>query len=79
LPNAFRRCSIATNPIIRKENQETEQPQQVPDARIGRSVSAEHRAILQGALARTSSRSFNELLISMPNVGEDSDFAPNRG
>jgi antitoxin FitA len=41
----------------------------------GRSVEAEHREILETALAgRRPSRSLKEHLQSMPNVGRDSDF-----
>jgi antitoxin FitA len=47
-------------------------------AKNGRSAEAEHRAILEAALRRPRKRSFNEVLAAMPNVGEDSDFAPNR-
>jgi hypothetical protein len=73
---------VATNPIVRNvdsDEDETVQSVQQPDSRIECNVSAEHHAILKAALAQTSGRSFNELLASMPNVGEDSDFAPNRG
>jgi plasmid stability protein len=41
----------------------------------GRSAEAEHRAILAAALGRTRRRSFAQVLASMPNVGEDEDFA----
>ena len=41
----------------------------------GRSAEAEHRAILAAALGRTRRRSFAQVLASMPNVGEDADFA----
>lgn len=41
----------------------------------GRSAEAEHRAILAAALARTRRRSFAQVLASMPDVGEDRDFA----
>ena len=44
----------------------------------GRSAEAEHRAILAAALARTRRRSFAQVLASMPDVGEDSDFAAPR-
>lgn len=40
----------------------------------GRSVEAEHRAILARALGGPKKRSFAEALCSIPNVGEDSDF-----
>ncbi len=41
----------------------------------GRSAEAEHRAILAEALARPQRRSLAELLLSMPDVGLDEDFA----
>ena len=40
----------------------------------GRSAEAEHREILEVALARTRRRSFMEVLASMPDVGRDTDF-----
>ena len=44
-------------------------------AQHGRSVEAEHREILVRALRRPKKRSFAEVLMSMPDVGEDADFA----
>lgn len=43
-------------------------------ARHKRSAEAEHREILAAALAGPRRRSFVEVLASMPNVGQDSDF-----
>jgi plasmid stability protein len=43
-------------------------------AKHGRSAEAEHREILRQALLGPKKRSFAEVLASMPNVGEDSDF-----
>jgi plasmid stability protein len=40
----------------------------------GRSVDAEHRAILASALSSPSGRGFAEVLAAMPDVGADSDF-----
>ena len=40
----------------------------------GRSVEAEHREILAQALFRPKKLSFAELLMNMPDVGEDADF-----
>ncbi|MBN3819997.1 DNA-binding protein [Paraburkholderia sp. Se-20369] len=40
----------------------------------GRSAEAEHRAILAEALGRPKRKTFAEVLMSMPNVGEDTDF-----
>jgi plasmid stability protein len=43
-------------------------------AQRGRSAEAEHREILKSALQRPKRRSFVEVLLSMPNVGDDADF-----
>lgn len=40
----------------------------------GRSSEAEHRAILATVLRRPKKRSFAEALMSIPAVGDDSDF-----
>jgi len=40
----------------------------------GRSAEAEHREILARALRRPRKRSFAEVLMNMPDVGEDADF-----
>jgi plasmid stability protein len=45
-------------------------------ARHGRSAEAEHRAILEEVLLMMpKKKSFAEALTSMPNVGQDEDFA----
>jgi antitoxin FitA len=41
----------------------------------GNSAEAEHRAILVAALRLPQKRSFVQFLSTMPNVGEDADFA----
>jgi plasmid stability protein len=46
-------------------------------ARNGRSLEAEHREILREVL-REEGPSFKELLVDMPDVGEDADFAVER-
>jgi len=46
--------------------------------RHGRSAEAEHREILRTALVAEAHGSFKALLASMPDVGDDSDFAPLR-
>ncbi len=50
-------------------------------ARHGRSAEAEHREILRQSLARPPRRSIKDILLSMPDVGEDADFerAPDTG
>jgi antitoxin FitA len=40
----------------------------------GHSAEAEHRAILERALAAPKKRSFAQVLASMPDVGLDADF-----
>jgi len=48
-------------------------------ARHGRSAEAEHREILREVLADELQRSsFKSLLASMPDVGDDNDFAAPR-
>lgn len=43
--------------------------------RHGRSAEAEHRAILESALARTRRKTFAEALATIPDVGTEEDFA----
>ena len=69
---------MATNLIVRNVDVEIVKSLKERAVRNGRSAEAEHRAILEAALKRPRKRSFYEVLASMPNVGEDSDFAPNR-
>ena len=48
-------------------------------ARHGRSAEEEHREILRGALRHPGPpSSLKQLLLEMPNVGEDSDFERSR-
>ncbi|OGQ22088.1 MAG: hypothetical protein A2138_17265 [Deltaproteobacteria bacterium RBG_16_71_12] len=48
-------------------------------ARRGRSAEAEHRLILEDALAADARRpSFKRFLTSMPDLGDDEDFAAPR-
>jgi antitoxin FitA len=70
---------MPTNLIVRNVEEEIVQSLKEQAVRNGRSAEAEHRAILRAALAQPRKRSFYEVLASMPNVGDDSDFAPNRG
>lgn len=41
----------------------------------GRSTEAEHRELLAAVLLKPKRKSFAEVLASIPNVGEDADFA----
>ena len=76
---SLRRRTVATNLIVRNVDAQIVKSLKERAARNGRSAEAEHRAILEAALRGPRKRSFYEVLASMPNVGEDSDFAPNRG
>ena len=44
-------------------------------ARHGRSMEAEHRALLEELLLRPKPKRFAEILADMPDVGKDADFA----
>lgn len=61
--------------IVRKLDQQLVQELKVRAAQNGRSAEAEHREILRQALAPKKSRkSIKEILLAMPDVGEDADF-----
>jgi len=62
------------NLLVRGIDDELVQSLREQAAAHGRSAEAEHRDILARALHRTKKRSFAEVLMSMPNVGEDADF-----
>jgi plasmid stability protein len=70
---------MATNLVVRNVDAEVVQLLKERAARNGRSAEAEHREILKAALRQPRKRSFNEVLLSMPNVGEDADFEGLRG
>jgi len=44
-------------------------------AKHGCSAEAEHREILKQSLLGSNKKSFAEVLMAMPNVGNDSDFS----
>lgn len=47
-------------------------------AKKGVSAEAEHRAILRNVLLRRGNRSLKAVLLAMPDVGTDADFAVDR-
>jgi len=66
---------VATNLIVRNVDAEVVQLLKQRAATNGRSAEAEHRQILKEALScQPRKRSLNEVLLSMPQVGEDADF-----
>jgi plasmid stability protein len=62
------------NLLVRNVDDSIVQSLREQAAAHGRSAEAEHRAILAEALGRPKRRTFAEVLMSMPNVGEDADF-----
>lgn len=65
---------MATNLVVRNIDESVVQALKQAAAAHGRSAEAEHREILRTQLLRPPRRSFAEVLASMPDVGEDSDF-----
>lgn len=65
---------MATNLTVSNVDEEIVRSLQEQAVQNGRSVEAEHRAILQEVLTRPRKRSFLDFLATMPNVGEDADF-----
>ena len=65
--------------VVRKLDPEVVVELRKRAARSGRSMEAEHREILRMALRpRRTAKSLKELLLFIPAVGEDSDFARRR-
>lgn len=60
--------------IVRNLDEEIVRELKVRAARNRRSTEAEHREILRRSLATEPQKSIKEVLISMPDVGEDADF-----
>ena len=65
---------MATNLIVRNVDEDVALALKQLAASHGRSAEAEHREILRSALTRPKRRSIVDVLLSMPNVGEDADF-----
>jgi antitoxin FitA len=61
--------------IVRNLDEELVQALKRRAAAQHRSTEEEHRKILQAALRAPKRRSLAEVLATMPNVGEDADFA----
>ncbi len=66
---------MATNLVVRNVDEEVALALKQRAAQHGRSAEAEHREILKSALVRPKRKSVKDILSSMPNVGEDDDFA----
>lgn len=61
--------------IVRNLPQELVRTLKQRAAKRNRSAEEEHREILKAALGGTRRKPLADVLASMPNVGEDSDFA----
>jgi plasmid stability protein len=70
----FEETAMATNLVVRNVDEDVALALKQLAAAHGRSAEAEHREILRTVLQRPKRRSVAEVLSSMPNVGEDSDF-----
>ncbi len=71
---AIAEVNVATNLVVRNVDEDVALALKQLAASHGRSAEAEHREILRTVLQRPKRRSAAEILSSMPNVGEDSDF-----
>jgi len=69
---------MPTNLVVRNLDEDLVQALKERAAQHGVSAEAEHREILKAALTKPKRRPFNEVLMSMPNVGLDSDFERRR-
>lgn len=62
------------NLLVRNVDDSIVQSLREQAAANGRSAEAEHRAILAAALGRPKRKTFAQVLMSMPDVGDDADF-----
>ena len=69
---------MATNLVVRNVEEDVALALKQRAALHGRSAEAEHREILKQALQRPKRRSLADVLLSMPDVGTDADFAAER-
>ena len=60
--------------IVRNLDERLVRELKIRAARHGRSAEAEHREILRRSLAPQPSKSIKDILLAMPDVGEDTDF-----
>ena len=62
------------NLVVRNINDEVVKALKALAGKHGISAEAEHRRILEMALLRPKKKSFTEVLSTIPNVGQDTDF-----
>lgn len=61
--------------IVRNLDDELVRRLKIRAAERGHSAEEEHREILREALGRMARAPFKDMLLAMPDVGEDADFA----
>lgn len=66
---------IMANLLVRNVDEALVQSLRERAAAHGRSAEAEHREILAKALRQPQRKTFAEVLMGIPNVGKDADFA----
>jgi plasmid stability protein len=62
------------NLVVRNVDEEIVKALKARAGKAGISAEAQHRKILKSSLLKPKKRSFAEVIQSMPNVGDDSDF-----
>lgn len=74
------RGALMAQLIVRNLPDDVVRGLKVRAARHGRSAEAEHRLILEEALrARRGPKTLKDALLAIPDVGDDADFARERG
>lgn len=63
------------NLLVRNVENEVVDALKARSGKHGVSAEEEHRKILRAALLKPRKRSFSEVLLAIPNVGDDQDFA----
>ncbi len=63
------------NLLVRNIDEEVVKALKARAGKHGVSAEAEHRLILEAALVVPGRKSFYEVLMAIPNVGQDADFA----
>ena len=71
----LRETNIMANLIVRNVDERIVRALKSRAGEHGRSAEAEHRELLAAVLLKSRTKSFAEVLASIPNVGEDADFA----
>lgn len=62
------------NLVVRNIDEKIVKALKARAGRLGVSAEAEHRRILEAVLMKPAKRSFAEVLRSIPDVGQDTDF-----